>query len=480
MRITSTRLTALKRPLKKIQNLYKDPLPRNKELVFDGYELNLPEIVYQFSVEDKKYFSTASIDLLAEDLAQLNREEHHSLFVNLGLALVSGHFLLSDFASVRVDCAKLDASQIQLLEKHLLESLTEFRYLLGLDPSRRVKVLSSGDNLLKPIPFKSMEEKALMLNGGGKDSCVSAELLKCIKVPFAWLNAFPNATRFRVIEASSVSENYGISFFLDKNVKKDAAYPWGVQPYVYAICAASLIVAYVKGFKYIVSGAENSADDPNLVFKGVEVNHQAGKTYSFDKFFNEFSKSAVLQEAELFSIARPYTDLRLGEIFSNFSQYFSAFFSCNVGMGTDKWCNNCHKCAFTYLAFYPFFKPGQLKEIFGEELFELPTIRKYMLELASASIKPWECVGTLEESQLALFYSLKKSPDMDFPEWPRRKDLEQVCNNIDDLVLYKNTMSTFLEPHNVPQQYVETLNCFTDGLLESSRDAWPEFMPAKG
>jgi UDP-N-acetyl-alpha-D-muramoyl-L-alanyl-L-glutamate epimerase len=480
MRISSTRLTALKRPLKKIQNLFKDPLPRNRELVFEGYELNLPEIVYQFSVAGKKYFSTASIDLSAEDLAQLNQEDHHSLFVNLGLALVSGHFLLSDFSTVRVDCAKLDSRQIQLLEKHLLESLTEFRYLLGLDPSRKVRVLSSGSCTLKPIAFNSVEEKALMLNGGGKDSCVSAELLKSIKVPFAWLNAFPNATRFRVIEASGVSENYGVSFFLDKNIKQDAAYPWGVQPYVYAICAASLIVAYVKGFKYIVSGAENSADDPNLVFKGVEVNHQAGKTYSFDQFFNEFSKSAVLEKAELFSIARPYTDLRLGEMFSNFPQYFNAFFSCNVGMGTDKWCNSCHKCAFTYLAFYPFFKSGQLKEIFGAELFELPIIRKYMLELASASIKPWECVGTLEESQLALSYSLKKSPEMDFSEWPRRKDLERVCNNIDDMALYELTMSTFLNPHNVPQQYVEELNCYTDKLLNSSLKMWPEFLPAKG
>ena len=119
MRITSTRLTALKRPFKKIQNLFKDPLPRNRELVFEGYKLNLPEIVYQFSVAGKKYLSTASIDLPAEDLAQLNREDHHPLFVNLGLALVSGHFLLSDFSTVRVDCAKLDSRQIQLLEKHL-------------------------------------------------------------------------------------------------------------------------------------------------------------------------------------------------------------------------------------------------------------------------------------------------------------------------------------------------------------------------
>lgn len=476
MRISSTRITALKRPVKKIQNFFKDSLPRDKELVFEGYELALPEIRYFFSCNGTTYISTAYIDLPLEDLQRLKEPELRPLLINLGIGFVPAHFLLSDFATVRFDCVRLSSSQQELLSEHFKEILTEFRYLQGLDPSRNIRVVSSGSEPLRAVPFPEAERKALMLNGGGKDSCVGGELLKQLGLPFAWLNGFPNDTRRRVMNASGVEENYGIRFFLDEKVRKDAVYPWGVKPYVYAICASSLIVAYLKGFQFLVTGSEHSADDPNLVFKGTPVNHQSGKTYSFERFFNTFCHESVLQDARLFSIARPYTDLRLSEIFSHFPQYFDAFFSCNVAMGTDKWCNACHKCAFTYLAFYPFFEREQLEKIFGAQLFDVPVIRKYIYELATAAIKPWECVGTLEESKLALFLSLKKTPGMEFSEWPRRKDLEAACEGLEVSSAYRSTLQDFLLPNSIPVELADSLRSYTDQLLTVSETRWASIL----
>jgi len=458
--------------MKVCQNLFRDPYPRNKQLIFEDYELCFPSIRFFYRAGGKRYTSVARIDLPIELLEQLNRADHHPLFVNLGLSIAPAFFLLGDFESVCCACAKLEAADIEFQEFQLLECLGEFRYLQGLDPSRPVRVTSSSDVALRAISFPNIEEKALILNGGGKDSCVSAELLKCIDLPFAWLNAFPNPPRDRVVASSGVSEAYSVAFTIDEEVARDAVYAWGARPYIYTIFSASLIVSYLKGFKYLVTGMENSADAPNLMYKGVEVNHQAGKTSAFEGFFNEFVQRSVLQDAAVFSIARPFTDLRLAEIFSHFPAYFDAFFSCNVGMGTDKWCNRCHKCAFTYLALYPFIDTETLINIFGEDLFESPELRKCIIEL-TGSMKPWECVGTKEESKLALYYCLQKSPAMDFKVWPKRSDLLRACEDVDVAEAYKNTMSTFLLPHNIPSQLEAPLQIFSQELLEASHEKWP-------
>ena len=84
--------------------------------------------------------------------------------------------------------------------------MSEFRYLAGLDPSREVEVVSSGAEPLQPIPQSLQGDKALLLNGGGKDSCASAELLKAAGLEFSWLNCFPNASRIRFSDICNWNE----------------------------------------------------------------------------------------------------------------------------------------------------------------------------------------------------------------------------------------------------------------------------------
>ena len=465
-----------KRPLRKVRNFFRDPLPRNRELVFEDYDLRLPEIAFIYRAGGTRYESTVTLDLPPDSLSLLSRDEHHPLFVNLGLSFATGHFLLGDFSSVRCECARLKQHDIELLEGALLEALTEFRYQMGLDPSRPVRVVSSGNVLLRPISFPLAQKKALLLNGGGKDSCVAAELLKNTGLSFAWLNAYANAPQLRVIERSGNPASHTISFRLSHDVQRDAVYPWGVKPYLYTITAAGLIVAYLEGYTYLVSGAEHSADDPNHVYKGIRINHQVGKTSSFENFFNRFVQRSILEEVKLFSIARPFTDLRLAEMFSHYWQYFDAFVSCNVGKGTDKWCKACYKCAFTYMALYPFMDQEELAGIFGATLFDIPLMRRYMIELATAPIKPWDCVGTREESRLALHYCLKKSTDMEFDEWPRRRDMERACDGVCETTAWRDIMCTFHTPNNIPGLLEQRLRDKAEYSLHKTRQRWPSLI----
>lgn len=459
------RISAIKRPLKKLRNLVKDPPPRARELVFEGFELALPQIRFTYRAGNATYVSFARLDLPATLLSRLNPREHHALFVNLGLSFVRGHFRLSDFATFRVACAALTPMQCALLQEMLSHSLGEFRYRAGLDPLRPVRVVSSGAAPLKPLAFRTGASKALLLNGGGKDSCVGAELLGGIGLPFTWLSAFPNAARRRVVERSGNPESYSLSTAISPDVAKDAAYAWGPSPYLYSICAAALIIATLTGHDYLVAGFEHSSDDPNLVYRGMPINHQSGKTSAFETFFNTFTASSVVTGVKLFSIARPFTDLRLAEMFSHSPRYFETFRSCNVAMGEDRWCNACHKCAFTYLALYPFLDREDLIRIFGADLFQSPVIRRHIMALTSASVKPWECVGTLEENRLALRYCLRKSPDLDFDERPHRRDLEKACADLDEAGAFTRNLGTFLTPHNIPAAFVGRLQALSEGML---------------
>jgi hypothetical protein len=95
--------------------------------------------------------------------------------------------------------------------------------------------------------------------------------------------------------------------------------------------------------------------------------------------------------------------------------------------------------------------------VFGQNLFERARMRRWILDLAAPGRKPWECVGTPEETQLALALSLKKSPDLVFNEWPYREDLERACSSLDIKSASTEILNGFHSPHRIPQEFASKL-----------------------
>ena len=74
------------------------------------------------------------------------------------------------------------------------------------------------------------------------------------------------------------------------------------------------------------------------------------------------------------------------------------FRSCNVGSKTDSWCGHCPKCLFTWIILSPFLSREKLTAIFGKDLMADESLRPIYEELnGTAEVKPFECVGTVEE-----------------------------------------------------------------------------------
>src|SRR6201999_331541 len=81
--------------------------------------------------------------------------------------------------------------------------------------------------------------------------------------------------------------------------------------------------------------------------------------------------------------------------------------SCNAAFKlsdpSERWCGNCPKCRFIFLALAPFMPRARLVHIFGADLLADPAQAPgYLALLGIEAHKPFECVGEVEESVVAL------------------------------------------------------------------------------
>ena len=110
-------------------------------------------------------------------------------------------------------------------------------------------------------------------------------------------------------------------------------------------------------------------------------------------------------------------------MFAELKEYFPLFSSCNKNFRVFKervsslWCGECPKCAFVFLILAPFLNKKELLGIFHKNLFTDKTLAPLFKDLLGfgkltasgfGGKKPFDCVGTFEESRAALFLASKK------------------------------------------------------------------------
>ena len=154
---------------------------------------------------------------------------------------------------------------------------------------------------------------------------------------------------------------------------------------------------------------ESSANEPTI--PGTEINHQYSKSLEFEEDFRAYVKANMNDINHYYSYLRPYCELEIAEFFSQYPRYFPVFKSCNAGSKTDVWCCNCPKCLFAYIILSPFIDDQTMIGIFGEDLLNKESLTTYFDELTGiADVKPFECVGTIDEvnQALSMIYESRK------------------------------------------------------------------------
>jgi hypothetical protein len=182
----------------------------------------------------------------------------------------------------------------------------------------------------------------------------------------------------------------------------------GHVPITAIISSVALLTAEVHGFGAVAMANERSASSGNVVWDGVEVNHQFSKSLRAERLLQAAAAEAA-PGLGIFSILRPASELAIARAFARLGRYHGAFTSCNAifrldpALRTASWCGDCDKCRFVFLVLAPFSDPAHLRDVFGADLLDDERqFAGFALLTASGGHKPFECVGEEEESLAAI------------------------------------------------------------------------------
>ena len=180
----------------------------------------------------------------------------------------------------------------------------------------------------------------------------------------------------------------------------------GHTPFSALAAFASCLTAVIYGRKYVCLSNEASANESTI--HGSKVNHQYSKTFEFEQNFTRYLSRYVTDQVHYFSLLRPLSELQITSIFATLKQYHSVFRSCNVGQKEEKWCGHCAKCLFVCIMLSAFLKDEDLLNIFHADMLNDETMQDLFEQLTGIlDDKPFECVGTREEVNVAIAMSIR-------------------------------------------------------------------------
>ncbi|QWT20404.1 hypothetical protein KPL74_22010 [Bacillus sp. NP157] len=312
--------------------------------------------------------------------------------------------------SIVVEGEPLDEEGAAMFDALYVHGLAEFAYRNRLDLRSRIR-FPSGAAKAAPAPAIGLPRRSLLPIGGGKDSVVAVEAVKSIgaDATAAWVGNSPLIAECAArtgLSTLNISRELASGLF-----ELNRLGAWNGHIPVTAINSAILVVAAVLyGYDSIVFANERSASVATLEYEGQEVNHQWSKGFGFEKTFHDYVHSHVAADLDYCSLLRPWSELAVTSAFARLGgDYFSVFSSCNRNFRilgpkpADRWCGQCPKCHFVFLALAPFMPKPRLLQIFGRNLLDDPDLADaFDALLEYREHKPFECVGEGAEARAAL------------------------------------------------------------------------------
>lgn len=341
---------------------------------------------------------------------------------------------------IEVEIGELDTATADLLDALYLHGLAEFAYRNGLDLRGRIAFPrmspprpgnGRGPDVRRQRPQDSaarddgaaaalgLPRRALVPIGGGKDSLVVVEALKTIgaDATAVWVGASPLiATIAARTDLPMLNVARELSPVLFEYNRLGA---WNGHVPVTAINSAILACAAILyGFDAIAFANERSASAATLEYAGQQVNHQWSKGRDFEAAFAGYLRSHVAADLDYFSLLRPFSELAVTRAFARLgAAYFDSFSSCNRNFRisgpkpADRWCGQCPKCHFVFLALAPFLPKPRLLKIFGRNLLDDESqAAGFDALIEYRDHKPFECVGEGAEARAA-FATLAARPE---------------------------------------------------------------------
>lgn len=316
--------------------------------------------------------------------------------------------------NIRIEGFALTREQAKFWDALYLNGLGEFFYNMKIDFHGLI-AFPYDASLTAPLPARfERPTKALLLNGAGKDSILSAEILKAEGVPFDFFAYEPTPAHKRIaslVGAKTINVTRRRDSYLDVIMSLfgvSSAYP-SVSTFTFV----AVLLAELLGYDKIVFSNEKSADFGNLTYLGLPVNHQWCKSSEAEKMVNDYIQRFITPDISTSSLLRKYSELEIVRRFVSHPKYLRYVTSCNTYfwlsrteqllMRKSYWCKKCPKCVFLFACFAAYLPKKEVVDIFGDDIYTkkrlLPLVRRI---LGIEGFKPLDCVGEPEEMILAM------------------------------------------------------------------------------
>lgn len=335
-------------------------------------------------------------------------------------------------AQIRIESAELDAASAGFLDALYVHGLGEFGYHNKIDLRARIRFPAAAAASPAALPALDLPRSTLVPIGGGKDSLVSVELLKGAgeNATAVWIGSsglIESCARRTGLPMLNITRAISPLLF---DYNRAGAFNGHIP--VTAINSAILVVAAILyGHDAIAFSNERSASSATLEYDGVPINHQWSKGWEFERSFADLVRTRVAADLHYYSLLRPLSELAVASRFARSNRYDDVFSSCNRNFRilgpkpSDRWCGQCPKCHFVFLALAPFMPKPRLLGIFGRNLLDDPAqAGGFDALIEYRDHKPFECVGEGRESRAAMAELASRA------EWREDAIIERFAHEI--------------------------------------------------
>ena len=344
----------------------------------------------------------------------------------------------------------------------------------------------SGDTTAFGYDVVTAERPPLVALGGGKDSIVSLEALKAAGLrPVVYTVVRQPTPLLSEMMALTGVPSLTIRRAVDRRLT-DLLSTGGARIGHVPVTAINSLIGVVAaawhGLGPVVLSNERSASSGNLVWRGREVNHQWSKSLEAEALLRNALRGHASLNNACFSLLRGMSELHIAQLFTATNTYDRKVTSCNYafrmgGNCVERWCNDCAKCRFVFLALAPFMDRGRLISIFGHDLLDDPRhIEGYRELLGLTGHKPFECVGEFSESRVALHLLAEE------PSWADARVLRALCGEMSRWPTGQEVATVFAadRPRFAPPAYAHALSALARRPATrdySSRSIAPRRLP---
>ncbi len=424
------------------------------------------EIHHIFLLEpDIEFHSVVRIPLHG----RLDKERLLPYAFQLGLVEAISYWKCACSPEFVIEAGYLSSEQMRFWYDLFIHGLGEFFYQNSIDFTApgflRITLRDGIQERTVPVaafPLSPFSHTDLVLVGGGKDSALTVGMLKQSDRMLQTMIVNPTHAALETIRISGLPEPIVVTRTMDPSLLRlnKAGYLNGHTPFSAYLAFLGCTVAAIHGCERVIVSNERSANEGNVMYRGLEVNHQYSKSFRFEAAFRTYSEDVFDDPAVYFSILRPLNDVQIARLFSGFPEYFDSFRSCNVGSARGVWCGKCPKCAFTYLILSPFLSYADMMRIFGSDYFQDEIILGFIAELTGLKpVKPFECVGTRDESKFALLLYVRKcvSELREIPEGLLKIKSDLHISHDDEVFLKEKVSDEWGDTFNLPDEYISIL-----------------------